>query len=273
MASSPCIPDPLPPPNHTQPAGWCCHLVSDLDGTWLPAPDRRGDLAELEAFLGRHPGIVLTFATGRTLASALDALAATGTVWPVHLVTDVGTAIWERDPAGSWVELQAYARWVEQRWRPRLMTEALRAGLPPGVAMQVGVAPRRRLALEVARESDLEPAALGLGQVLADAGVKADILPSSGRCLDVLPPGVHKGTAIEFLETFRALPRPRVVCGDSENDLGMLRRADVAVVMASGPLARRGPRLCLRGEFRPEGPGPLGILEALLALSGSGSRA
>jgi len=77
------------------------HLVSDLDGTWIPAPGRLEGLRRLEAFLEGQPGIVLTFATGRGLASALALLAERVGRLPHHLVTDVGTALHHRMPGGS----------------------------------------------------------------------------------------------------------------------------------------------------------------------------
>jgi len=237
------------------------HLVSDLDGTWIPADPEDPGLRRLEAFLAARPGIVLTFATGRGLASALDLLRARVGRMPDHLATGVGTALHHRTPDGCWVEDRAYARWVGRRW-PAGLGEALARALPDGVRLQPEVAVRRRLALEVER-GDLREAAGRLRETLDRLGLRAEVLPSHGRLLDVLPPGVDKGTAVSRLR----LPLPMLACGDSENDLALWRLADLPVIMADSPLAPPAdpPGAPWARLVRPREPGPAGILEVLEA--------
>src|SRR5262245_3982104 len=121
------------------------HLVSDLDGTWLPHERDPDGLQALQDFLASGPGTVLTFATGRTLESALAVLEESGARAPDHFVTGVGTALHVRSGAGSWTEDDAYARFVEARWSaPRAEAWCLRC-LPVEVRRQAGVAASRRL--------------------------------------------------------------------------------------------------------------------------------
>ena len=244
-----------------QPRSLALHLVSDLDGTWLPAADPVPGLKALEAFLERHPGIVLTFATGRGLASALALLEQRVTLLPRHLATDVGTTLHHRAPDGRWLEDRGYARWAGRHWPAKLAATLLRAGLPEGVRLQPGVASSRRLALEL-EHGDLALAANRLRALLDRLGIRAEVLASHQQLLDVLPPGVDKGTAVRHLN----IPLPMVACGDSENDLGLWRVADLPVLMADSPLA---PALAGPGRARmviPEAPGPAGILEMLMKL-------
>jgi HAD superfamily hydrolase (TIGR01484 family) len=250
---------PRPPLQDSQP-GLRLHLVSDLDGTWIPAHWERRDLEPLEAFLKCQPGIVLTFATGRSLESALGALGRLEALPPHFLVTDVGTAIHLRDAQGHWVEDQDYGRRVDQRW-DAAAAERLLGGLPPGIRLQPGVKAHRRLPLEADPQADLEEALRSLTDAVEASGLQADILASNGRCLDVLPRGVDKGAAVSHLMERHGIPRPLVACGDSENDLGMLRIADLPVLMAGCAIsldAGDGDR-----ALRPLAPGPLGILEVL----------
>jgi hydroxymethylpyrimidine pyrophosphatase-like HAD family hydrolase len=256
------VPSPRnPPPNPDPPAkpGLSLHLVSDLDGTWLPSPGQVPGLRRLEAFLQAQPGIVLTMATGRGLASALEALAALGGHLPLHLVTDVGTALHHRTPGGGWAEDAAFARWVEARWPADLGERLARAGYPPGVRSQPEVPAGRRLALELHR-GNLARAAAALRRTLDRLGSQVEVLPSNGVCLDVLPPGVDKGSAIEHMR----LPLPVVACGDSENDLGLWRVADRPVLMADSAIAPGFPGVPWQRLVRPRAPGPEGILEVLL---------
>ena len=257
------MPLPRPVPQHPSPRrpGLALHLVSDLDGTWIPGPDGAAGLKRLEAFLARQPGIVLTFATGRGLASALALLEARVGRMPEHLVTDVGTAVHHRAPDGQWLEDPAYAAWVEARWPAELGARLAGAGFPDGVRPQAGVAPRRRLALEVDPGRDLAEAAGRLRAVLAGLGAQVDVLASGDRYLDVLPGGVDKGAAVQHLR----VPLPLVACGDSENDQGLWRVADLPVLMADSALAP-GPGAPWDRLVRPRAPGPDGILEVLRRL-------
>ena len=249
------------------------HLVSDLDGTWIPAEDLDEGLRRLEAFLARQPGIVLTFATGRGLASALALLERRVVRMPDHLVTDVGTALHHRTRDGGWEEDRAYARWAGRRWPARLGAELARAGLPEGVRFQPEVTCRRRIALEL-EAGDLALAAARLRATLGRLDRTVQVLPSHTRLLDLLPPGIDKGVAVRRL----GLPLPVVACGDSENDLGLWRIADLPVLMADSALDPDRPPSALDAPawdrmVRPRAQGPAGILEVLEALSRQGGLA
>jgi hydroxymethylpyrimidine pyrophosphatase-like HAD family hydrolase len=221
----------------------------------------------LEDFVAAQPGIAVTFATGRTLASAVSALEESGARPPQHLVTDVGTAIHHRTDDRRWAEDGGYARFVEALWdAPGVEGWAARP-LPADVRRQPGVHAGRRLPLELVAGGDLHEAARRVRKSLAQAGLAADVLPSSGWCLDVLPAGVHKGTAVEHLRRVCRLPETLVVCGDSENDLGMLRIADVPVLMPESHLRPNDTGIPPERVVVPREPGPRGILDVLRGLA------
>jgi hydroxymethylpyrimidine pyrophosphatase-like HAD family hydrolase len=252
----------LAPPPDTSPF----HLVSDLDGTWIPSFGNGDALRRLEAFLACRPGAVLTFATGRYFESALGLLDAQVLLMPDHLVSDVGTALHHQDAAGRWSEDQVYARMVNVRWDSGLRERLERIGLPEGVRFQAGLAPLRRLALEALPGHDLAQAAADLRLALAAVDSPATVLASGTRWLDVLPPGVDKGSPVEFMAQRWGLPRPLIACGDSANDLGLFRIADVAILM---PDSGMDPAWTGRGRvLAAPRPGPEGILEVLLDLEG-----
>lgn len=236
-------------------------LVSDLDGTWLPAPGREADLAKLEAAVGAAPHIHLAFATGRTLPAALEALEAVGSAGPQTLVSDVGCALHRPDGEGGWIEDPLYRAEVAARWDEAAAGRVL-ARLPEGVTVQPGVAARHRLALQVDPGHAPEERAAPLAAVLAAEGLDARILPSHGFYIDVLPMGVDKGFAVRFLRA--ALRGCKVVsCGDSENDLDLFRSADAALLMSRHHLGDRLPDDIVPRLVRCRAPGPAGILEAL----------
>lgn len=241
------------------------HLVSDLDGTWIPRGSSLEGLRKLESHLSGLHGLELTFATGRSLHSVVMELSHHVSLWPQHLVTDVGTAIYYRAAKGKWIEDGEYGRRIASRWDAEA-AERLAVSLPSTVRRQPGVRSRRRLALEVAPGCDPKRSRGDLVRYLEKCWFPADVLFSSGKCLDVLPKGVNKGTAVEYLERSARQPTFLMVCGDSENDLGMLKLADAAVLMASSPLKEELVGIPAHRIYRPKADGPAGILEALSRL-------
>ncbi len=245
------------------------HLVSDLDGTWIPTKGETPSLRSLENYLTNLHGLTLTFATGRTLHSAVTDLSSIVRLWPTYFVTDVGTAIYRRTAKGKWIEDTEYARRLNSIW-DQDAAERISQSLPEGIRQQPGLRVRRRLALEVLPGFDLQQAAEELSNQLVKAGFAGDVLPSNGCCLDVLPKGVDKGTAVDYLDIRLPPPSFLMVCGDSENDLGMFRKADMAVVMADSPLKMEAIDVPISRLIRPRAPGPAGILEVLYNMRSQG---
>lgn len=241
------------------------HIVTDLDGTWLPGPGQRSQLRDLEHALLTRPDVVLTFATGRTFTSALEAIDRWNLRPPHHLITDVGAAIFHRTLDGGWAEDQVWAGRVEASWDRFAAERLLAEGLPDSVCPQQGVVPIRRLALQVLIGRDCTLAERELGDACRATGLAADILASHGLYFDVLPPGVHKGSAVAFLQSSQDLPRPIVGCGDSANDLGLLEASDRPIVMLGGLADHEAPTDLIQRAHRTDVPGPQGIHRALVA--------
>ena len=75
----------------------------------------------------------------------------------------------------------------------------------------------------------------------------------------VLPPGATKGTGLERLLTLCGLsPRNLAAFGDAENDLSMLRLAEVSVAVADAV-----PAVIETADVLATAPGPQGVLEIL----------
>lgn len=177
------------------------HLVSDLDGTWIPERGRQSDLRRLEASVQRQKGTVLTFATGRTFTSAMQLIQKWQLMEPDHLITDVGCALWHRWGKGIYEEDAVYASMVSARWAGDNAERLLGFWLPKSVRRQFGVAATRRLALQPAPNVPMKKAEKDLRDSMRACGMRADVLASQGRFLDVLPRGVDKGFAVSYLQS------------------------------------------------------------------------
>ena len=236
------------------------HLVSDLDGSWLPPGTQASEVRTLVAALGCRE-CHLTFATGRDLASTQEVLRQCGRD-PEYLITDVGTAIHRKGLYG-WEEDLTYRAYLSSRWDEEKAAKVMER-LPEGIEPQPNLSPSRRLALQLTdpEGKGLAKAAKALRAVLREVGLKAQVVPSHGRFLEVLPRGVDKGSAVQWLRASDQIEDPLLVCGDSENDLAMLKLAAAAVVLPGNGLNL--PATVTRSQVhQSSAAGPLGILEAL----------
>ncbi len=69
---------------------------------------------------------------------------------------------------------------------------------------------------------------------IADANLSAEVIFSMGQYLDLLPEGVHKGSALEYVVERLIMPSTtevfRIAAGDTMNDIQMLATADLAIL-------------------------------------------
>jgi len=184
--------------------------VSDIDGTLT------GDAAaldELKLILESHRDRVsFGVASGRSPALVEEAVLEFGLPAPELIIAAAGSEIAEPDWLGA-----AWTGQMAPGW-DRAATERLLAGVDGLVAQDsagqgafkvswlagVAAAERARLALD-------------------GAGVRANLVHSHGRFLDVMPRGVDKGSAVRFAaERLGAGLERTIVAGDSGNDEAML---------------------------------------------------
>jgi sucrose-6F-phosphate phosphohydrolase len=200
-------------------------LISDVDGTLL------GDEAALAAFAGWYDAsraqMRLVYASGRFFESIVDSIRTTALPEPDAIIGGVGTGIreypsgrpvndWPGEPAG-WNRLgicAALAGFDELQMQPPELLADFR------ISYHVYDASDKLIDL--------------FAQALDDAGCRVELVYSSGRDLDVLPQGVNKGTAAEYLAAeWNFRPEQVVVCGDSGNDRPMFERGFHGVIVGN----------------------------------------
>ena len=231
-------------------------LVTDLDGTLLAgkAADRQRLYRWLDAC---RDEVLHIFATGRerrSVAELFDGQEHAPLRQPHLVISDVGCTV----ACGDSLELvPLVVDEIERLWEERAPVVAAMTAGEPGIKRQPVTAERRQ-----AFYADLEAMDPALLQRLRDQGV--DVVLSDGRYLDVLPPGVNKGTTLQrVLELLELSGTPVVVAGDPLNDLGLFQtgHAGIMVGNAEAPLLEWLPKL--PNTYLAKGEGCSGILEGL----------
>lgn len=207
--------------------GWASHvLVTDIDDTLVGDPDSLARLLEWRE--RKAPGVAFGVATGRTLPMALEILEEWGVPLPDLLVTSVGTETWlgpDLRQSRSW------ERHIRHDWRRGDVAAAL-AGIPAITPQPERKQGPYKVSFDIVpgRSIDLE----AIRRTLRTRGLRARLVPSQGRFLDVLPVRASKGLAVRFLALQLGLPLENfLVAGDSGNDLEMLLGDTKAVVVGN----------------------------------------
>ena len=146
---------------------------------------------------------------------------------------------------------------IEALWRGRAEKVLPLLARLPGLSPQP-LSADRRLAYGI------DPHRLDIRRLAAIEAHGVDCLVSGDKYLDVLPPGVNKGsTLLGLLEWLELEPALVVTAGDSLNDLAMFETGlrSVMVVNAEPGLVRALPGLAR--TYRASAHGCDGILEGL----------
>jgi len=201
-------------------------LMVDLDRTLI------GDRASIEPLCGwirnnRHR-LAFGVVTGRRLDSALWVLRDWGIEAPDVLVSSVGTEI---HYGPEWRQDLGWESHIRSGWRREEVARVL--GALPGLRLQA----QRKLGpykvsyhVSPGRIPDLAR----IREALTAEGLRARLVYSQARFLDVLPSRASKGQALRYLAFKWSMPLSQfVVAGDSGNDLDMLTGEPLAIVVAN----------------------------------------
>ncbi len=201
-------------------------LMSDIDGTLT---GDAGGAAAFSAWRTAHPDWTFAISTGRCLSDARAALAEWDLPEPDVFVTSVGTEIHYAGPGGTLLPDALYAQRLAAGWRPDAIADVLR-GLP-GLEPQRGIEQRR---FKRSYLSDTPGMAREVERLLRDVGLRARVVFSHGRMIDIVPLAAGKGMALDHVRRVLKIPQIRSrVAGDSGNDLCLLTSGVAGVVPAN----------------------------------------
>lgn len=184
-------------------------LATDLDGTFLGGdPEEK---VRLYQTLIRRDDVRLAYVTGRGLESVLPLLADPTLPTPDFIICDVGATIVRGSDLRAVEPIQGA---ISQRW-PGDLAVLEHLGDQPGLERQDVPQDRR-----VSFFCDPDAVTGDIAALVGELG--CDLLYSADRYLDVLPPGVNKGSTLTALVEHLGLPPERVlVAGDTLNDRSM----------------------------------------------------
>ncbi len=201
-------------------------LISDVDFTLLGDDDKLAEFAKWYDRNKSHVRLVLT--SGRFPDSIIESVESTLLPEPDVVVGGVGSEICffpSRDVVPGWPVCQLQ-HWDGDRVRSIL----------------AGFARLERQADEFQSDykvsyflRDADPAELQrIRTVLLEQSIRAELVYSSQRDLDVLPQGCNKGSAAEYVAHYLDFePLDVIVCGDSANDIAMFSYGFPGVVVGN----------------------------------------
>ncbi len=236
-------------------------LGSDIDHTLT------GSAYGAKAFAkwhGRRQGL-FAVATGRSIVEARRVLRDWALPLPDVFITAVGTEIHRKQQDGHWVLDADYSDLLDRDWSPDIIKDCINKA---GIAWQADIEQRRWKFGCFGSAADADR----LRSALRDAGIKARVVASHDRLIDVLPVRGGKGRALTFLAQSYGLTAADVIAaGDSGNDVDMLLACGRGIVVGNAlpEIAElRGlPQLYhARGHFAE------GVLEGLAAFGLAGGQ-
>lgn len=229
-------------------------LATDLDGTFLAgSPAHRKQLYRL---IERHPGISLTFVTGRGLEHVMPLLSDPTLPRPDYVICDVGATVVDGHTLQPVQPLQAE---VDARWPGEHVVADAMAGFDSLVRQDV---PQERRCSYFCSPEELERIRSRIEAAAQE--LDCSVLYSADRYLDILPPDTDKGRMLSALAAHLGLERERVlVAGDTLNDLSMFSAGFQGVCVGESEPALVAATQQLAHVLHADAPGCGGILQAI----------
>ncbi|WP_447894907.1 HAD-IIB family hydrolase [Vreelandella sp. GE22] len=203
-------------------------LICDIDNTLTGSPV--GVRAFNQWFAGQRK-MGFGVATGRSFHSALAILAQAGIPHPQLVIASVGSEIYYLQPDGvTYRQDDGWRATLDRGWQRDALARALEAF--SDIAPQ-GPLEQRAHKLSYLSDNDGE-LAQRITTHLQRANLRATVIHSHGRYLDILPEAASKGRAVAHVRKALGVEETALfVAGDSGNDLDMLRASTCSILVAN----------------------------------------
>ncbi len=203
-------------------------LISDIDNTLV------GSVPHLHAFGNwrrQQSGLSFGVATGRSFHSAMAILEQEDVPRPEVMITSVGSEIYHLSENGVSYE-------YDRHWAERIAENWDRSGIERVLRKAGFLTPQASLEQRDFKLSYFSDGSSGvvarIKELLEKAGLRASVIHSHRRYLDVLPLKASKGTAVDYVRRGAGLSENMVfVAGDSGNDIEMLQAIPQSIIVAN----------------------------------------
>lgn len=204
-------------------------FISDLDGTLIEGDDDTG-LSVIKKWITESKNsIVFGIASGRNKTLTVAALSKFDFPEPDILICSAGTEIYYTK---NCIPDPGWERHINYQWKRSELMRALENY--PGIQMQEADAQWDYKLSYYVNDTFDEGRLADLYKFLDDRKLRARILLTDNRFLDILPIRAGKGNAVRYLSYKWQLPLDHfITAGNGGNDIDMLRGSTKGIVVAN----------------------------------------
>lgn len=232
-------------------------LITDLDGTLVG--DMEGLKALNEYLNCRRKEFYLAYATGRSLEEYNEVMSRRILVEPDAAIINTGADVLVYKSGGYEPVKEWHDEIADAAWHLEKVIKAL-----SGVAcITTRAHMSKNKVCYFADPSQAGEARKKVETALKKAGIKAKVIISHGKYIDILPEKCDKGEAAAFLMKKAGISNQDVIAaGDSENDYDLFVKFKRGIVVSNALDALKNS-LKGRGFYFAENPCAAGLLEGL----------
>lgn len=204
-------------------------VVSDLDGTLVEGTDTEG-LKEFKQWMTAHKDkVVFGIASGRNKDLTAQALKDYELPKPDILICSAGSEIYYTD---KFIPDKGWARYIDYQWKRSELQQVLTDF--PGIRLQEPEAQWRFKLSYYLEDNFGDDNLANLYKFLDDRKLRAKVLLTENRYLDLLPFRASKGSAVRYLSYKWKIPLERfITAGNSGNDKDMLKGKVNGIVVSN----------------------------------------
>ena len=204
-------------------------IISDLDGTLVDGKKTDG-LDELKKWIDdNQEKVVFGVASGRNKEITQQAFADYDLPAPEILICSAGSEIYYTE---KFIPDNGYESYIDYQWKRNELQAALSKF--PGIRLQEPAAQWRFKLSYYVDDGFAEDDMANLYKFLDDCKLRAKILLTENKYLDLLPFRASKGSAVRYLSYKWKLPLENfITAGNSGNDIDMLKGKAKGIVVAN----------------------------------------
>ena len=204
-------------------------IISDLDGTIVDGNISDG-LSELKKWIVDHKDkIIFGVASGRNKEITEEAFKKYDLPNPDILICSAGSEIYYTE---KFIQDNGYESYIDYQWKRNELQNALSKF--PGIRLQETAAQWRFKLSYYVNDGFSEDDIANLHKFLDDQKLRAKILLTENKYLDLLPFRASKGSAVRYLSYKWKVPLEHIItAGNSGNDIDMLKGKTKGIVVAN----------------------------------------